>query len=126
MGVMVKGLIVAIVAAVAFIVYALVDCLVAEKFRFKVFNKGAWALIIIVLPVIGAILWFILGRRSQVPSSRRPMMAPDDDPDFLKSRPGSARHDTDYLDRETTNERIRRLERELAEHDDDNPSGKGK
>lgn len=128
---MVKGLFVAIVAAVAFVVYALVDCLFTESYRFRALNKAAWAAIIVVLPVIGAILWFLLGRRSRSLGRRR-TIAPDDDPDFLGgataggstaggSKAGGRR--PSRLDRETTDEEIRRLEQELAEHDDDGPSG---
>ena len=59
---MVKFLLVAIVAASAFVIYALIDCLLAESSRFRALNKPLWALIIVVLPVIGAVLWFLLGR----------------------------------------------------------------
>ncbi|MCU1529385.1 MAG: hypothetical protein JWP75_3148 [Frondihabitans sp.] len=122
---MVKGLIVVIVAAVAFVVYALVDCLFTERFRFRALNKPVWALLIIVLPVVGALLWFGLGRRRRGLSGRR-VVAPDDDPDFLGTPTSSSAGSTSNLDRETMDERIRRLEQELAEHDDDGTSGPGK
>jgi hypothetical protein len=122
---MVKGLIVVIVAAVAFVVYALVDCLFTERFRFRALNRPIWALVIIVLPVVGALLWFGLGRRSRRSASRR-VVAPDDDPDFLGTPRRTAPGSTTHLDRETMDERIRRLEQELAEHDDDGKSGPGK
>lgn len=128
---MVKGLFVAIVAAVAFVVYALVDCLFTETYRVRALNKAAWVAVIVVLPVVGAILWFLLGRRSRSLGRSR-TVAPDDDPDFLGgSTPGgssagrsaSRGRKPSRLDRETTDAEIRRLEQELAEHDDDGPSG---
>ncbi|GAA4265550.1 PLD nuclease N-terminal domain-containing protein [Frondihabitans peucedani] len=115
---MVKGLFVLIVAAVAFVVFALVDCLFTERHRFRSFNKPVWALLIVVLPVIGGLLWFVLGRRGRASLARR-TVAPDDDPDFL----GRASAPMSESDRESVDERIRRLEQELAEHDDDGPTG---
>ena len=118
---MVKFLVVAIVAASAFVIYALIDCLFAESSKFRALNKPLWAVIIIALPVIGAVLWFLLGRarKSWQPESRR-FVAPDDDPEF-SGRSGTTVSD---LDRETTDERIRRLEQELAELDGDDKNDK--
>ena len=62
--------------------------------------------------VTGALLWFLIGR---APLRNRPVtrvVAPDDDPNFLQS----IRRD------EEAAERIRRLEQELAELDDDPPA----
>ncbi|ROQ39416.1 phospholipase D-like protein [Frondihabitans sp. PhB188] len=117
---MVKGLIVLIVAAAAFVVYALVDCLFTEHQRVRALPKPVWALIVIVLPVVGAVLWLLLGRAPRTP---RRTVAPDDDPEFL-GRPFTAVSDED---RHELDERIRRLEQELSEPpartDDDGPSG---
>ncbi|ARC57615.1 Negative regulatory protein YxlE [Frondihabitans sp. 762G35] len=114
---MVKGLIVLIVAAVAFVVFALVDCLTSDRARIRSLNKGSWALVIVLLPVVGGILWFLLGRVGQAGTGRR-TVAPDDDPDFL-GRPAQPVSDAD---RESLDERIRLLEEDLAEHDDDGPT----
>ncbi|MET4063216.1 hypothetical protein ABID92_001043 [Frigoribacterium sp. PvP120] len=117
---MVKFWVVAIVAASAFVIYALVDCLFAESSRFRALNKPLWAAIIVLLPVVGAVLWFLLGRaRKAGRGPQRRFIAPDDDPDFSGR---SAATVTD-LDRETTDERIRRLEQELSELDNDDKTG---
>lgn len=117
---MVKGLFVLVVAAVAFVVYALIDCLFTERFRFRALNKPVWAIIIIVLPVVGGALWFLMGRRSR---TARRTIGPDDDPDFL-GRPPRPVSDTD---RETLDEEIRRIEKHLADQDDEGPgAGTGK
>lgn len=120
---MVKGLFVGIIAAVAFIVFSLVDCLFAERYRFRALNKPIWILIIIVLPVVGSILWFVLGRRGRLGSrSGGRQMAPDDDPEFT----GRPQQNVSEEDRESMEEQLRRLEQQLSEHDDDGPAGKMK
>lgn len=122
-------LILALVATV-FWVYTIVDCAVQPTSRHRGVSKGAWMAIVILLPVLGGILWFVIGRGRAVgkPVVRR---APDDDPEFLGRMTASARAEQD--------ERIRRLEEELAQLDSeaddpqppqtptdpDNPPGKG-
>jgi Phospholipase_D-nuclease N-terminal len=98
--------------AVAFVLFAFIDLLMTDRRRIRALNKPIWALVIIVIPVIGAILWFVLGkaRRSQAAEVR--MVAPDDDPRFLQN----------LALKEDTDERIRRLEQELADLDDDPPA----
>ena len=96
---------------VALDVFAVVDVILTEARRVRALNKIAWVVIIIVLPVIGAILWFWLGKERQDRGGTPRQVAPDDDPNFLKN----LRRD------EEQDERIRRLEQELAELDDDPP-----
>ncbi|NRD25249.1 PLD nuclease N-terminal domain-containing protein [Frigoribacterium sp. VKM Ac-2836] len=118
---MVRLFIVGIVAAAAFVIFALIDCLFADTSRFRALNKPLWAVIIVLLPVIGAVLWFMLGRARK---NGRPVatrtVAPDDDPEFS----GSSWRTTSDLDQETTDERIRRLEQELLDLDNDDKTGK--
>lgn len=122
-------LILALVATV-FWVYTIVDCAVQPPARHRGVSKGAWMAIVILLPVLGGILWFVIGRGRGAgkPVVRR---APDDDPEFLGRMTASARAEQD--------ERIRRLEEELAQLDSeaddphppkkptdpDDPPGKG-
>lgn len=101
-------LILALVATV-FWVYTIVDCAVQPASRHRGVGKGAWMAIVILLPVLGGILWFVIGRgRATQTVVRR---APDDDPEFLGRMTATARADQD--------ERIRRLEEELAQLDSD-------
>ena len=85
--------------AVLFWVYTIVDCAVQPPSRHRGVGKAAWMAIVILLPVLGGILWFLIGRgRASQTVVRR---APDDDPEFLGRMTASARAEQD--------ERIRRL-----------------
>jgi len=106
---MARLLVVLVGVLVAFTVFSLIDLLMTEKTRLRALNKPLWAIIIIVLPALGGILWFALGKARNGPSTTAQRLAPDDDPAFLQ---GLGR------DKET-DERIRRLEQELSELDDD-------
>ena len=93
-----------------FWVYSIVDCAVQPPQRHRGVSKPVWMLIVIMVPVLGGILWFAVGR------TRRRVMnqafrAPDDNPEFL-GRIGTI-SDQD--------ERIRRLEEELAALDSEAP-----
>ena len=104
---MARLLLILALVATAFWVYTIVDCAVQPASRHRGVSKPTWMVIVIVLPVLGGILWFLIGRgRASAPMLRR---APDDDPEFLGRL--SAR------DRAEQDERIRRLEEELAQLD---------
>lgn len=103
----------------AFWVYALVDCIRTDEFRARGLPKGAWIFVVIILPLIGAILWFTIGKEKMPragaaggTAKSRPVY-PDDDLAFLRS-----------VDTEAEREqRIRDLEEKLAQLDDEDPSG---
>jgi ABC-type Na+ efflux pump permease subunit len=93
-------------------VFAIVDVMLIDRSRIRVLNRVFWVILIVLLPVIGAILWLVLGRERRGGSAERRTIAPDDDPAFLKN----LRRD------EEQDDRIRRLEQELADLDDDPPT----
>ncbi|MFM9918771.1 PLDc N-terminal domain-containing protein [Lacisediminihabitans sp. H27-G8] len=43
-------------------VFALVDIIRADRWSIRHLDKSIWIIIVILLPLIGAVLWFILGR----------------------------------------------------------------
>jgi hypothetical protein len=100
------------VVVVILTVYTLVDCALFDRNRIRGVPRWVWILMIIFLPVLGAVLWLLIGRgrRSNSGSTGGRVtrsIAPDDDPDFLRG-----------LDRaKTDNQRILDLERELADLD---------
>jgi len=109
------------------LVFAIVDIIVIDSGRVRGLPKFAWIGVVVLLPLIGPLLWFLIGRerleqRSHgryadapgVPTRlgrRFGPIAPDDDPDFLGR-----------LSREQQQEeRIRELEKRLNELGDDKP-----
>lgn len=76
---------------VGLIIYALIDCARTEKVRIKGVSKALWILLILVLPVLGALLWLVLGKErvartwneKSAPRSTRPT-SPDDDEEYLR------------------------------------------
>lgn len=104
---MTRLLLILALVGTAFWVYSIVDCALQPYTRHRGVSKTAWVFIVILLPVLGGILWFVIGRgRRPAAVARR---APDDDPDFLGSVGRATIADQD--------ERIRRLEEELAQLD---------
>ncbi len=99
---MVRVLLPVLLLLIAFWFYSIVDCAHLSPTRHRGVSKPVWILIVVLLPVLGGILWFIVGRGRQrtAPVST----APDDDLEFLGSIGSISDQD----------ERIRRLEAELA------------
>jgi hypothetical protein len=102
-------------------VLAVVDISVLERSRVRFLPKIAWIVLVIVLPIAGPVIWFIVGRGrpgenntaspSGPSSGRLGPIAPDDDPDFL----GRLNRDQEQ------EQRIRELEKRLGELGDDTP-----
>ncbi|KGJ72882.1 hypothetical protein GY21_12275 [Cryobacterium roopkundense] len=90
-------------------VYTVVDCALFERKRVRGLPRWVWIFVIVLVPLIGPLLWLFVGRgRGASPVGRSfRTVAPDDDPEFLRS----LNNDKD------TRERLRRLEEELADLD---------
>lgn len=97
------------VVVVAFTVYSVIDLLLTDKSRVRALPRALWFIVILIVPIIGAVLWHIVGKDRSTRGGARRIVAPDDDPTFLNN----LRRD------EEQEERIRRLEQELADLDDD-------
>ena len=111
---MARILLILALVATAFWVYTIVDVSVQSPTRHRGVSKPIWILIVVLLPVLGGLLWLTVGRvRRSTLAARR---APDDDPDFLGKLGTMSDQD----------ERIRRLEEELAllDAEDDDPRWK--
>ncbi|HEY0260263.1 MAG TPA: PLD nuclease N-terminal domain-containing protein [Lacisediminihabitans sp.] len=97
----------------AFTIFAFVDCIRTRDENVRALPKILWAVLIVLLSPFGGILWFALGKERSagrpVQAQHGGMVAPDDDPAFLR-RLGEDK---------AREERIRELEARLAELDDD-------
>ncbi|WP_144763415.1 PLD nuclease N-terminal domain-containing protein [Curtobacterium sp. 9128] len=112
---MVRLWLVVIVAALAFTVYALIDCATMPRQRIRSLGRGVWILLIVVLPVLGGVLWFLLGRAPASASPQPRYRGPEDDPDFLgEHAPERTRTDKDQDDAT-----LRNLEEQFHDTDDD-------
>jgi hypothetical protein len=110
---------------------ALISCLSTEEREIRALPRIAWVLIILFFPLVGSIAWFVAGRASAAappaktwrtgggfPERERPRpMAPDDDPEFLRSL--NPPKDRDVQRR--SEEDLRRREEELRKRDGREP-----
>src|SRR5689334_4220516 len=80
-------------------VFALIDCLSTDEDEIRALPKMVWVIIILLFSPVGPIAWFIAGRPQRAPVSNarawhpagggqprpRREVAPDDDPEFLRT-----------------------------------------
>ena len=70
-------------------VYGLIDLIRTDARQTRGISKPAWIVVQIVLPLIGAALWFLIGRprgsAAASPAAYSHPTSPDDDPDFLRN-----------------------------------------
>lgn len=114
----------------AVFVFALVDIILRRDDQVKHLPKLAWVFVVILLPLIGAVLWFALGREyEQAPAPRRTLRMPavDRRPDVVEYSPvahdpNSTEAQLAALEREIEqaerDQRIRRLEEEVRRRND--------
>ncbi|UKA49050.1 PLD nuclease N-terminal domain-containing protein [Arthrobacter sp. FW305-123] len=101
--------VVGVVIVLVIFVYALVDVIRTDGHQTRGISKPAWIIVMIVLPLLGAILWFIFGRPYNKPTPkpvRRQPTAPDDDPEFLRNLETRRRNQAE-------DERLKKLKAEL-------------
>jgi hypothetical protein len=96
-------------AVAAIMIYAIVDVAISPAARVRSIPKPAWFVVIVLFPLIGAILWFFLGR------PRKNSGAPDAPPKDVVDRPTT----TGPFSTESVDDRIARLEEELKRLDDE-------
>jgi hypothetical protein len=108
------------VAVLVIFVYGLVDVIRTDARLTRGISKPAWIIVMIVLPVIGAILWLLIGRPRNTGPVRRPAgpTAPDDDPDFLRNLEIRRRNQAEAA-------RLKKLKDDLEAKDASGPAGTG-
>ena len=100
--------VVAVVAVLLVFVYGWVDLIRTDRHTTRGLSKPAWILVML-LPILGAVLWFIFGRPYNIRPTPQPAShptAPDDDPDFLRNLEVRRRNQAEA-------ERLKKLKAEL-------------
>lgn len=85
-----------ILVPLALSIYAFIDCITTEERNVRYIPKPLWAILVLLFPVVGSISWLLVGRK-RVPAAevRREWVAPDDNPEFLKSLGERPKEDAD-------------------------------
>jgi len=99
--------------AAIFWIFSIVDCALQPASRHRGVSKGAWVAIVVLMPVLGGILWFTLGRSRGGQTPRGDLYVPlDDDPTHLRR-----------ISEAEQNRRIRQMEDDLARLDEPTDDG---
>ncbi len=77
----------------ALMIYAFIDCLNTPEEEVKHLPKPVWAIVILLFSIVGAIGWIVAGKERGAGGRRGAFgaggaggwVAPDDNPEFLKS-----------------------------------------
>lgn len=110
---MARFIILAVVLAIAFTLYSLVDAAMTDPQRARGVPKPMWVVICVLLPVVGGILWLSVGKGDGRKAAVRREVHPDDDPRY-------GAMSTEHVD-----QRIADLESQLRALDDEVYPGEG-
>ena len=93
------GQAVLVLVTIGVAIYAVVDCLRCDPADVRALPKPMWLVVIVLLPLAGGVLWIFLGNGATPGHSfghrRVKVVAPDDDPDFLRTLKPHRNHDDD-------------------------------
>lgn len=125
-------------------IYAFIDCLNTPESQVRGLPKVVWVIIILLFGevLIGPVAWLVAGKQRQpatgrgsTPSEwhrnhRTKFVAPDDNPEFLKSLKGENKKDEALLkdweaDLRRREEELRRRRGDAADGPEDTPPAKG-
>ncbi|MEV6178302.1 PLD nuclease N-terminal domain-containing protein [Streptomyces sp. NPDC052016] len=86
-------------------VYAFIDCISTKDDEIRHMPKPLWAILVLLFPLVGSISWLIAGKRRSPAAEgwsgvrgggrSRQWVAPDDNPEFLKSLDEDGNKDDD-------------------------------
>jgi len=102
----------------ALFVFALVDIILRRQDQVKHLPKVAWVFIVILLPLVGSILWFAVGREYEPSTHRRTLRMP------TVGRPSTTASPVEYGARRgteplSTEAQLAALEREIEQAERD-------
>ncbi|MFI6282043.1 PLD nuclease N-terminal domain-containing protein [Streptomyces sp. NPDC050988] len=71
-------------------IYAFIDCITTDEKDIRYIPKPLWAILVLLFPLVGSISWLIVGHQRKPRGisgrgGRGGWVAPDDNPEFLKS-----------------------------------------
>ncbi|MEW1718456.1 PLD nuclease N-terminal domain-containing protein [Streptomyces sp. NPDC093109] len=66
-------------------IYAFIDCITTDEKEIRFLPKPIWAILVLLFPLVGSISWLIVGRDRTTTVRGGGWIAPDDNPEFLKS-----------------------------------------
>ena len=98
--------------AAVFWVYSIVDCVVQPASRHRGVPKGVWIAIVVLIPVIGGLLWFTIGRTRRGRTADEERYLPLDDAEPGRADPA---HRISAAEQERL---IKELQDELSRLDD--------
>ncbi|WP_329279869.1 PLD nuclease N-terminal domain-containing protein [Streptomyces sp. NBC_00691] len=106
----------------ALLIYAFIDCLNTPEDEVRHLPKVIWVIVILLFPIVGSVGWIFAGkeRHRTVRGGSGGWIAPDDNPDFLKSlreeKSGPKDEEAALEEREAD---LRRREDELRKREQD-------
>ncbi|MEU1230768.1 PLD nuclease N-terminal domain-containing protein [Streptomyces sp. NPDC005828] len=118
----------------ALLIYAFIDCLNTPEDEVKHLPKVVWVIVILLFPFVGSIGWLAAGKLRHAPAGgrtpspfstgyrnhRHEWVAPDDNPEFLKSLREEAASPQDVKDESLLKDweaDLRRREEELKKRE---------
>jgi hypothetical protein len=123
------------VLQILLVVLALISCLSAEEGDLRALPRIVWVIVILLFPLVGSIVYFAVGRPVKTtprrkhwrpgdgfPEASRPKraLAPDDDPEFLRTIDRQGKQDDEDLLRRWE-EDLKRREENLRKRDEGPP-----
>lgn len=120
---MVRIIIFAALISVALTIYTLIECARSEAREIRSLPKPAWFAVLIFLPLVGAVLWFSLGRPLGAQyNNTQAAKAPDDDEDFLRQLEVWRRQQQRESELNQREEQLKRREEEQKKNSTDKPA----
>ncbi|MET7932416.1 PLD nuclease N-terminal domain-containing protein [Streptomyces sp. NPDC005322] len=110
-----------ILVPLALSIYAFIDCITTDEQDVRYIPKPLWALLVLLFPVVGSISWLIVGRkRAPAEAARREWVAPDDNPEFLKSlEEREEREEREEQPKDDDEERLKSWEADLRRREEE-------
>lgn len=115
---MVRFLIIGAVIAAAITIYGIIDAAMTDSSRARGVSKPVWILLLVLLPLVGAVLWLTVGKNRGDLAQEEPR-DPVDFSDFEGARQNQLRESRQRID--DLEERLRELDSEKFPGEEDTP-----